>query len=641
MVDVWNELGKALGRALRPLAEIPAAIWRTLGDATGDLIEGFIGAAGDLKTKVEPTVLGLMPNVFEQATAALSEGSPPKEIKETVDKFIKQLMLMVEEQSKTEGHSLPTGEELLRKEATFAGSIIGMYALTHAVSMALDATQPLKDWGFKTAIMDMLYQFKMGDVIGPMIQAPYWASVVTPLRMRARANNPYEVPGVAVLPYLRAKGIIEDVDYKQDMSYSAYDATQSDRMLANTWRYPGFGDMRTMIHRGVKTWEDAKATLEMNLVEADYIDAYEATIPSIPGVGDLVRFAVREAYPDAETFTEHYARMSGWIGQQGYSQYFADAFWTAHWIIPTVSQADELLHRGDIDEAAHRALYILNDIRPEDIDQLRGLTWKLPGRIEARWMFRWGEIDASDLRDYLVKDGLDPVYADSVAQAMAKQQFLTDINREIANVKADYSRGYSVEATLRADLAALGMRDEIVEYHVADALADRTRSILNGRLSTLRAQYSRGAITLADAIAEAEKIIVDKEARDAWVAELPTSKQVMIMEETYGTEINRLVTNVKYDYVRGYVSKVDMVSRLQILDLPDRVVEFHVMDADEDRSRKRSDDRLIVIKDMWMKDVETDFDNIEEWVREIIVDDEARELWLGDTWFDKMRTVTR
>jgi len=443
-----------------------------------------------------------------------------------------------------------------------------------------------------------------------------------------------------VLPYLRAKDIILGPTYQLSMRYNAFDQEWSDRMLENTWRYPDFGDMRTMIHRGVKTWDDARAALKMNLIAEEYIDAYKTIIPSIPGVGDLVRFAVREAYPDAKTFTEHYAKMSTWIAAQGYDQYFADAFWTAHWVIPTVSQADELLHRGEISEAEHTGLYILNDIRPEDIPALRRLTWSLPGRIEARWMFRWGEIDVSDLRDYLVKDGLNPEYADRVASAMAKQQYLTDINRETANIKADYARGYSVEAGLRRDLSALGMRSEIVEYHVQDALADRKRSILDGRLLTLRAQYSRGAITLAKAIADAEEIIMDKEARDAWVAALPTAKQVMIVEETFTTEANRLVTNAKYDYVRGYLEKPAMVSRLQLLGLPDAVIEYHVMDADEDRQRKRNDDRLTVIKDMWMKDVETDFNQIEEWVKEIIVDEEARTLWLQDAYFDKFRTVT-
>jgi len=638
MVDVWNELGKALGRALKPLAEIGGAIWTGFGDAAGGLITGFMGAAGGLKDTLEPTITGLMPSIIDQAADALTEGSPPPEIKEAVDKFIMQLMQMIETESVTKGESLPTSGQLAMVEGKLVAGIIGMYAATHAVSLALDATHPLKDWGFKTAIMDMLYQFKMSDVIGPMIQAPIWASVVTPLRMRARADNPYEVPGSAILPYMAAKGIVDDASYKLNMKYHAFDGAWSDALLANTLRYPGFGDMRTMIHRGVKTWEDARETLEMNLVAAEYVDAYEATIPSIPGVGDLVRFAVREAYPDADTFTQHYARMSEWMGKQGYAQYFADAFWTAHWIIPTVGQADELLHRGDIDEAAHRALYILNDIRPEDIDQLRGLTWKLPGRIEARWMFRWGEIDVSDLRDYLVKDGLNPEYADKMATAMAKNQFLSDINRQIANIKADYARGYTVEATLRADLGALGHRSEIVEYHVQDALADRTRSILNGRLTTLRTQYARGALNMAEVIAEAEKIMVDKEARDAWIAELPTAKQVMIMEETFGTEVNRLVTNAKYDRVAGYKRKEDFVSRLTLLGLPSEVIEYHIMDAEEDRQRKHSDKQLAVIEEGYVDDL-ISWEDVESMAKPILVDDEAYNIWLDGVYLNKHKAV--
>jgi len=572
MVDVWHELGLALGRALKPLKEIGAAVWTAFGDAAGDLVTGFMGAADDLSTSMEPTISSLLPNVIAEATTALSEGSPPPEIKESVDEFIKQLMAMIEKESKTEGKSLPTGADLALVQGKLVAGIVGMYAATHAVSIALDATHPLKDWGFKSAIMDMLFQFKMSDVIGPMIQAPMWAGVVTPLRMRARANAPYEVPGTGILPYLMAKNIVTDEEYKLNMKYSAYDETWSAAMLENTWRYPGFGDMRTMIHRGVKTWGDAKKALAMNLTETSYIDAYEQLIPSIPGVGDLVRFAVREAYPDAKTFTEHYAKMSEWMAKQGYDQYFADSFWDAHWIIPTISQADELLHRGDITVAQHTGLYILNDIRPQDIDALRSLTWKLPGRIESRWMYRWGEIDATDLRDYLVKDGLDPIYADQVATAMAKNQFLSDINRQIANIKGDYARGYSVEAGLRGDLTALGMRPEIVEYHVLDALDDRIRSIADGELRTLRAQYARGAMTMDEIITIVATIIIDKVARDAWLAALPTAKQVMILEETFGTEINRLVANIKYDYVRGYVKKAAMVARLTLLDLPDGVL---------------------------------------------------------------------
>jgi len=638
MADVWAELGKAVGRALKPLADMGTAIWTAFGDASGDIIKGFMAGAQDVKTAIEPTVIGLLPDVFDEAASALGEASPDPKTKESVDKFIAEFMKMIETKAKTEGKSLPTAAQLATTQGTLVAGIIGMYAATHAISIALDATQPLKDWGFKTAIMDMLYQFKMSDVIGPMIQAPIWASVVVPLRMRANANYPYQVPGTGVLPYLVAKDIITDAEYKLNMKYSAYDETWSAHMLENTWRYPSFGELRTMVHRGVATVEDLKGALKKSLVHADFLDGYDQLIPSIPNVSDLIRFAVREAYPDATTFTEHYAKMSEWMAKQGFSQYFADAAWTAHWIIPTVSQANEMLHRGDIDEDEHTALYILNDIRPEDIDKLRALTWKFPGRIESRWMFRWGEYDVTDLRDALVRDGLNPDYAEAAARSVAKNQFLSDINRQISNSKASFVKGYTLEGTLRGDLEALGLRSEMVEYHVVDALADRERAIHDEELRTLRAQYARGALTMDEVIAMATPIIIDEGVRLAWLAALPTAKQVVIMEETFGTEINRLVVNAKYDYVRGYIEKPAMVSRLTLLDLPDGVIEFHVMDADEDRIRGHRDKSLGHIEEGYVDDI-VSWEDVQAMAKPILVDEEAYNIWLDGVWLNKHKAV--
>jgi len=638
MVDVWNELGKALGRALKPLAEIPAAIWRTLGDAAGDLIEGFMGAAEGLADTLEPTITHLMPSMIDEATASLGEGSPPEEIKEAVDKFIAQLMEMIEKEAKTEGKSLPTGAELAVAQGKLVAGIIGMYAATHAVSLALDASAPAKNWGFKAAMMDIMYQFKMSDVIGPMIQAPIWASVVTPMRMQARANNPYEVPGIGILPYLRAKDVITDEDYKTNMRYHAFDTTWSDHMLANTYRYPDFGDMRTMIHRGVKTWEDAKKALEKNLVQTEYIDAYKELLPSIPGAGDLITMMVREVI-EKQDFIDN-------MKLQGFSEEWAGAYYDNHWILLPLGEVKKARYRDDIDDGELAKYLVLHDYKPEprpgiktsDSALAAGLVWDRPGRIDARWLFRWGEIDVTGLRDLLVDDGLDPAYADQVARATAKNQYMSDINREIANIKADYARGYSVEATLRGDLGALGLRSEIVEFHIADALADRVRSIRDEELRTLRAQYARGAMTLADVIAAVTMVIIDKEARDAWIAALPSAKQVMILEETFGTEINRLVANAKYDRVAGYKRKEDFVSRLQLLALPNEVIEYHVLDAEEDRTRKHNDKQLAVIEEGYVDDLIT-WEEVEAMAKPILVDEDAYNIWLDGVYLNKHKAV--
>ncbi|GAH38140.1 unnamed protein product, partial [marine sediment metagenome] len=105
MVDVWNELGKVVGRALKPLADLATAIWTSFGDATGDLIKGFMSGAQDVKDAVEPTVTSLLPDVFDEAAEALGEHSPDPKTKEAVDKFIAELTKMIEKQSKTEGKS--------------------------------------------------------------------------------------------------------------------------------------------------------------------------------------------------------------------------------------------------------------------------------------------------------------------------------------------------------------------------------------------------------------------------------------------------------------------------------------------------------------------------------------------------------
>ena len=638
MVDVWNELGKAVGRTLKPLADLSSAIWTGFTDSAGDIVHGFLDGIDDLQESATPVMEALMPSVLEEATAALGENSPDPKVKKAVDDLVAQLMKTIEKDSKTKHESIPSKDELAKRQASLIGGVLAMYAATHAVSMALDATQPLKDWGFKSAAMDLMYQFDMSKVVGPMIQAPIWSSVIVPLRYRANSDYPHQIPGTGILPYLMAKNIITSDAYEENMRYNAYDETWSKHMLENTFRYPSFSELRTMVHRGSLTVEDLKIAMAKSLIKTEYLDKYKDMIPSIPGVGDLVRFAVREAYPDMVGFEAHYAKMSEWMGKTGYDQYFADAFWTAHWIIPTVSQADDMLHRGMIDDEAHRALYILNDIRPEDIDSLRALTWKLPGRIEARWMFRWGEIDASDLRDLLVKDGLDPEYADSVASAMAKNQFLSDINRQIANIKTDYSRGYSTEATLRGDLSALGMRSEIVEYHVVDALEDRERSIHDEELKTLRSQYARGAFTMAQIITAVTPIIIDKVVRDAWLEALPSAKSVMIVEETYGTEVNRLVTNAKYDYVRGYTLIGDLTSRLQFLNLPLEIIQYHIMDADEDRARSYKDKSLKILEEGYIDDL-MDWPSVEEMARVILVDEEAYNIWLDGVWLNKHKAV--
>lgn len=638
MVDVWNELGKAIGALFKPLFKLGDLIWKGFGDAAGDLVKGFMGAAGDLGEAVEPTITGLMPSVFDEAAAALGEDSPDPKTKEAIDKFVKQLLAMIEKKAETKGTSLPTGVELAATQAKLVAGIVAMYASTHAISMALDASHLLKDWGFKTAMMDVMYQFNMAAVIGPMISAPIWASSVVPLRYRANAKYPYQVPGTGVLPYFVAKGIITDDEYKENMGYGAYDATWSDRMLENTWRYPSFSELRTMVHRTDMTWENAKSALEKSLIHKDYVANYEELLPEYPGLGDLITMMVREVIPP-----EKFREMAGLMGL---SAEWADNYYENHWILLPLGEVKKARHRGDITKGELDKFLVLHDYKPTPRPDIKlsdaaiaaGLIYDRPGRIESRWLYRWGEINLLELQGLLEDAGLDPNWSERVAKAVGMNQFLVDINRQVANSKASFVKGYIVEATLRADIAALGFRSEIVEYHIVDALADRARGVKDDQLRTLRSQYARGAMSIAAVMGAVTPIIVDSDTRDAWVAALPSAKQVMIMEETHGTEINRLVVNAKYDYVKGYIEKPAMVSRFTLLGLPTEVIEYHVMDADEDRARTHKDKQLTHIEEGYIDDV-ISWREVETMAELILIDEEAYKLFLDGVWLNKHKAV--
>ena len=106
------------------------------------------------------------------------------------------------------------------------------------------------------------------------------------------------------------------------------------------------------------------------------------------------------------------------------------------------------------------------------------------------------------------------------------------------------------------------------------------------------------------------------------------------MEETFGTEINRLVANAKYDAVKGYIEKAELVGRLQLLDLPDEVIEFHVLDAMEDRARAHNDKQLQHIEEGYVDDI-ISWEQVESMARPILKDDDAYKIYLDGVWLNK------
>jgi len=190
--------------------------------------------------------------------------------------------------------------------------------------------------------------------------------------------------------------------------------------------------------------------------------------PMIPSISDQIRFAVREAYPGVRV-EKMGEEMKKWIRYLGYSDFWADAFWNAHWLIPTLEQARELWRRGVITEKEYIDFLRLSDYAPKYNDLWLQLAWELPGRIDQRWMFEWGIIDRSKLVEFVRARGIHPEWQEAVADAYVKHILRDEIGRVRSQLVALFREGFIDASTLRTELAVLGYRTEVIDMTIREA----------------------------------------------------------------------------------------------------------------------------------------------------------------------------
>jgi hypothetical protein len=124
----------------------------------------------------------------------------------------------------------------------------------------------------------------------------------------------------------------------------------------------------------------------------------------IPPVGDLVRFAVREAFAGQVAFDG--ARGSGMPSrfvelakQQGLDPEFARSYWAAHWELPSVTSVFAMYHRRLIDESQLRALLKEADFAPEWIERIIAVAYDPFTRVDIRRMRALGVLSANEVID--------------------------------------------------------------------------------------------------------------------------------------------------------------------------------------------------------------------------------------------------
>lgn len=181
----------------------------------------------------------------------------------------------------------------------------------------------------------------------------------------------------------------------------------------------------------------------------------------IAGSSDLVRFALREVWDPTrrpelvkeDAPGDYYLYMQ----QQGFTPERARDFWAAHWDLPSVSQLNEMLHRGVIDEADWDRFIKYNDYDPEVRPWLKEISFTPYTRVDARRMWDMGILDDGELKQSYKDIGYDDEHAD-------KMTLWTKVYVQYPDLVARYKNGWISQDEVMTGLTTLGMPPDRAQW---------------------------------------------------------------------------------------------------------------------------------------------------------------------------------
>ena len=210
----------------------------------------------------------------------------------------------------------------------------------------------------------------------------------------------------------------------------------------------------------------------------------------IPGQGDLIRFLVREVFvPERRQelrSTDDLSLLYPFMRQRGFSDFWTDSFWAAHWNLLSATQLNEALHRGIIGMDEWERQMRFNDVVPEGIPWLKEIIFQPFTRVDVRRMENLGILDDQQLLQSYADIGYFAPVEQSTdgrfhAQFVGPDIFNASVHKAQANVL--FAKLFNALPTLRRRLSngfvrPVDVEGELLELGLPPDTAQRVSETL-------------------------------------------------------------------------------------------------------------------------------------------------------------------
>lgn len=305
-----------------------------------------------------------------------------------------------------------------------------------------------------------------------------------------------------------------------------------------------------------------------------------------PAIQDIIRMAVREAFTpeiieDFQLDAELPDRFLEEAEKLGMPREFAERFWFAHWVLPSLGDAFEMFHRlrdpnsdtfFGIDDL--RTLVKTQDISPFFRDRLIEIAFRPLTRVDVRRMFRDGTLNREQVKSSYLDIGYNDTNAELMTDWTVKRarQSQKDLTR--TNIIKGYKRKMFTQAEALAGLERIGYDADEAGFFVAMADFELAEMLQDQVLDTVEFRFVEGIITQTQVYDEigalnlpapqVEELLVEWNLKRQRKARLPTRAEIEDL------------------YRRGIVPAEEVTDLMVAKRYPARVIEWYVQRLDED-----------------------------------------------------------
>jgi hypothetical protein len=313
---------------------------------------------------------------------------------------------------------------------------------------------------------------------------------------------------------------------------------------------PGAGEIIAGYRKGSYNLERARDMLgELGYASED-IEALFRQSMATPGLQDVIDMAcagifnpgLRQSLGMDQEVNDLISGGKSYTDQIGVDPQVLRDFWAAHWKLPDPREAVTMYQRGIITQETMDAIFKVSDVLPFWRDKIFYAGFNIVGTREIRMMHKagviqdadrlpmfraagYGDLDAQRQANLTIKYFANPENAE---ETYSDRWTKTQRDLSTSDVLDAYKEGIKSEADTRGALASLGYATDEAEFLVSKAGYEAAKEEFDVRMKYLKSAYLKGIISRVDVVSELGKLALPGAYQDRVLSDLDLQKSLAI-----------------------------------------------------------------------------------------------------------------